>query len=465
MQKSKMVDGAPIVQSKAALSFSPSLRALAYVLTHKNKLLTLTLPGLLMQFLLYHFVYQLPPAASATVLIEMLLFVVRSWLILVIAVYFLRNRDSLAVRQIWIQAFKNIPKVFFCYLIVSVILWVSITVPPGLLLVIFLVWAPVFCAFEIYAPQNDGEDVKNDSLETNNDPDEFRTVLDQPNGYFSYKGAFELGIVRSVQYASRNMGLSFKVLLITIVSSLLPQAIIVAIFNPSGSEVGEFIPALSSYPFEVLGLAWGIAVFCFSLPPEALEEISLVLPADKSFEERCKNLWKWRLKRSNWLYSLLLLSCLWSFPVLLQYEKSHYRIPESVNFDVIAVERKQEGLIIDAEIEDSKHNFRWFKRELFWLMVDGTESKEAVTPSKSEITKKKATVFPIGWATLRDDDDQLISIDKIYDSRGSFKLRLFFPLRDSIPKKGECRLLYGFENSSAQLIWSGYFPYGFGVRR
>ena len=130
---------------------------LVFAFSHKRLLFLLALFPALITMIGEYVLYVSPLAPKQVFLVIVLLMAANAWLIqaVVIACVQIARGDEAHFFDLFTQGLRHLPKVFFSYVCLNLIVFSmaadgsALLILPILPLLMFFVWAPVFCAAEV----------------------------------------------------------------------------------------------------------------------------------------------------------------------------------------------------------------------------------------------------------------------------------------------------------------------------
>lgn len=344
--------------------------------------------------------------------------------------------QEIQLSNVWIRALTHLPKVFLSSFFVFQILMAAFH-PVTLVIVIFLIWAPLFCLGEYYARQQLPEPVDDEEEDI---PAEFLVL-----GQFQFKGMLELGFARSLQFAGYHLRLSMQVLVLLMASNLLPYALIVLCFGDDFPLASIVSRALVVYPCEVFAVGVWAASFFGALSSGAQMEIGV----KPSLDRRTSRL----LRRNPWLefgnkglpFVLLALVSIGAFSVVHDFFQRQSGVPSHVQISVQKALFGEEQFLLELEIEDEQRRFRWLDREKLCIVLPDGEKWNIVKPEKVLASSAQGVKLARGQEYLSD---------------GPLKLQLSFPNSGFLKDGGKFGLGYTRRDASLQILLEESYPKG-----
>lgn len=278
---------------------------------------------------------------------------------------------------------NNLPKVFFSHALFLSLVGVFSSslffpggdfspgsralVASGIVLGFFLVWAPAFVAGEFFS-----KPVEVDDHEDEFDPfEEDDALFRRPNRFqrvFSGMGVIDLGVERSVQFASKHMRLTVEVVILAWCVEVIPAALAAAIFGSSTNLLTIGADSLLSSVFVGFMLCNIGYVFLLTLPREARDELSL--PDRVTAPERGK-----RAIASRALFIGLVLLSIFATIFLWERISGENDFPDALKPAVPAVALTGDTVNLSINLDDKQFSYRWLNLERFRLKIPAPKSE------------------------------------------------------------------------------------------
>ena len=341
-----------------------------------------------------------------------------AWLLLAVtyqALTFLR-RDRLTFSELSLAALSNLPKTFFSYIGLVAVLFLSAVVYPLLVLVVFLIWAPAFCAGESFvAPKEEEEEEEDTDLD-----DEERFFLRREKqeeaarrgpSYFTNKSFLELGFGRSLQFSLKNLSVTAYTMLLIWLANILPVALVGLLPSAWGFPVTAFRIIAASWTHTMAAAAAAFA-FLLLLPKEGKAELQLPREAP---ELKAPSVLRVQGRRA--VVTVLLAAALASTYLVFQRARLEQQWPVQARAAVESTAREGELLKVTVRVTDEEEKFRW---------LDPNEIRVAPVPGGETTPTKPLHERAIAPAEISayGDDDKLIEEENFVPRSGPLKLIL-----------------------------------------
>jgi hypothetical protein len=314
---------------------------------------------------------------------------------------------------------------------------------------IFLLWAPAFVAGENFAkPLPEEPEEEFDPFED----DLPLSKLYAPR-YFSGMGLIDLGIDRSIQFTTRNLGFAIEVLAVLWFIDVIPQALAILLFGKSFSAAAVvFESATSGVLLGVLMLYTGYA-FLFLLPREARQELEM---KDQLLPVKVAVVKPMLVK----VVMVALLGLSFLATVYLGALKGEFSFPGDVGIRLLSQRTEGRSLLLSLELEDNNHRYRWFQANRFGLEVKNEPAAETgaaeVQPKKGGLMellsgeKRAATrVLPAKDLTLFSESGAVLNERYFAPYSGKVRVELVFDVQ-GVDLKGATLIYLPFQNSKEE---------------
>ena len=416
---------------------SPFDWGLNFAISHFPALLQAALiPALIKVFLRYVEYYRPIPPRQAFIVVALDLGT-KAWLLVTIMLLCIAamQGERPAVWHLAQKALLTMPKVLMSCVCLLIVAAAFFLVPWMYLFVLFLVWAPFFCAAEIKAKSFRAEEAEDDAHDLYDEdsprpPARFR--------YFADKPVWDFGIRRSILFTAnrRNLVVTVELALLMLVALTLPVAVVVAFagFHHSFNWIVVESILSSSVNSIVLGIA--AASFLRLLPREAVEELGIDRPAIPQIPA------KRALRLHGKLLPFFLIALLGGLATkaTVDYIIAINSKPPNLVTTVDKVELTEHQIIINLSLQDDRNLFRWLSPLSLKLQVSPSSSsadesvKPAAAASAAEVDPERSEIKA----------EDLLEPQRVmpYRTDGSP-----LPEYNFVPHKGPLRLSVHFENA------------------
>ncbi len=461
---------------------------LTFAWSHKRLLLTLAALPIFIELVTAYMVFSTPLPQNQFFLVKVCSEGANAWLITVVAMACFERIKGMPIRTVDIlrRAFRNLPKVFFSYVLFISLVSISLLLLPILFFVLFFVWAPYFCVGEFYSRVQDKK--KDDEYEEPYDPeyDEPRPVVQSS---FTNKSIWELGFTRSLQFSQKNLSATFQMNVLFWFGMFVPPAVVDLM---STGHTGFFILTVKIVLSSVVGifiLAAAVSAFSLMLSSTAKEEIGITgYPTLGQMGVTRK---PFRIQDRYSLFGILVaMSLIGTFSVLNQL-KNEQLMPETAQVEFEKFERTTNTGQVTIRITDTEDNFRWLVPSLIHLelgqeqaattalstspsmevstvagpSIGGAEhslNKSSGNRESQVAAKKKDTVStpsliaPTRYAVLGSDGVELPR-ERFAPYYEPLKVVLYYNLPDELPEQGGFSLKYVIPYSEHKTIVRGSY--------
>ena len=367
-----------------------------------------------------------------------------SWLITAASMlsFEIAREKPVDIKLLAFSALKNLPKTLLSYLGLLGILLISFYLQPLLLILVFMIWAPVFCIGEVYTfvakPARDPEEEGFFDDEEDNFFTKKTVVQDDEAFLFANKSAFELGFARSLQLGFRNILTTLQAGLILWCANVVPAAL-----------VGFFLPTTLGFFPEAIKIF--LATYCEALSITIIAGAFLLLLSEKSQSElgisNTNTTWHNLNTKpvvsmhKNIVASLLLAGlALTSTAVFFSQLKNTRTVPVELKVEMTKSGMRDNKVYISLRMTDEKSLFRWLEPENFRVNLNNdTNEDNLLIPTATRVVSESSP---------NDEESRLYS-------SGPLLVNLEFELKNTPTEPVIFDLLYYSLFSKPQLIISG----------
>jgi hypothetical protein len=370
-------------------SLAPFDWGLAFALRHIGILFQISLfPSLLKVFLRYVEYFQ-PVTARDVFLINVLDLGAKTWMLVAVMLLCIVSLQGERVNfwSLCRRALLNMPKVAMSAIFLLIIGVTFFLAPWMYIFVLFLLWAPIFCAGEItarsYRSEEEEEDYDDEDLVRPEDRFKPRYVR-----YFADKPIWDLGLTRSMHFAAsrRNFVVTVQLAMLFLISMTLPLTIVVTVAGYYHSFDWVIVESFFSFFLFALSLAITGATFLKLLPHDAAEEIGIsASPPREQIVRRPLHL-------HGRIFPFFLLALLGGLGIkaTLDYIIANTIKPPTLISSLEQIQRTDQQLIFTLHLEDKQNLFRWLGPVSFQLEVTPDEPASDETAAKQAPAEKKA---------------------------------------------------------------------------
>ncbi len=339
------------------------------------------------------------------------------------------------------RSLLHLPKLFFSYAVVLAAVVLLAAFPLFIVAAFFLLWAPLFCAAEIFAPDLPLRE-RSAALEDEEDSED-EVFNREQRGLFGAKEVWNLGFLRSAVLVRDYFTITFYMVIVLWAAHVVPSALVVL----GAGEDYSFRPLLLQVFFSSLTEAFAVAalvgVFLAIVPRSAKKELSFSEVSMKMPLSREGNLSGMPRHLRGVISSLLLLAAVLSTVLIIEDAVAKQMMPAEVEARVVAVSKDAQQLSVSVIIEDEVRRFRWLEFAAFRVSFARAdlppEQAEASHPS-SQDTKRVLSpdrVYPYRPDGTRIAEEVFAPLD------GPLKVELVFALpQEGIQEKGRFTVFY-----------------------
>lgn len=307
------------------------------------------------------------------------------------------------------SAFHQLPKVFFSYVFVLMVVGIALFSVQGMatfsgtasalvmllslpLLVIsaYLVWAPLFCAAEGLAVE-DSKNKIDDDVEL--DEDEIMELVEKRyHQQFVHKMPWELGFSRSVRFTAANVALTYTIILFLAAAHFVPLSLSSLIFAPGLMRgMMEVITITGSNAFVLLVI---IGAFLMLLNKDGKQELKIASYFDPRTFFADNRMPKIVFQGKRQAYILLGLICIASFAVVLQNTYKAQQVPSNLQVSVKAAQVTSGGFFtLTITLADEVQLFQWYRNEGFRLQLGDVQKQEGEEKGSEKIQPLEVVIL------------------------------------------------------------------------
>ncbi len=346
-------------------------------------------------------------------LVEVLSYLLNAWLLMGLTIFTIckLRGEVVTIKHIWLQALKTMPKVGLSYVVLMSFVVLSIQIPPGLLLLVYLVWAPIICALEQCAVE---EDV--DNSERRMDMEPRPRVLDEELEvkltYFQRKSIFDLGLVRSARFAGINFRDSIFYIIIVWAINVIPIGLF-SLFYPVGAGgVSELFILVFVSILEVGVLSGAVLSLVLLMPKDAQAELGFKEPPNlkRLFPDRDKPLF--RLSGSRNKLAIICVIALFCTVLILNSLANQRQYPDTAIAEMKYAQIDGDDFKVAVVIEDLEENFRWFDKNNFLITLASADINSFDSETPKEVM---APLAPYKVKILDSEGQRVFDSDSLLD--------------------------------------------------
>ncbi len=383
---------------------------LAFALRHTAAIFQISLfPALLKVFLRY-VEYFRPLSPRDAFLIIILDLGAKTWLLVTIMLLCIVSMQGIraGIWSIGRRALLSMPKVVMSCVVLLVIVAAFFLAPWMYIFVLFLLWAPIFCAGEITA-KSFRED--SDVDEIFDDEDVVRSeerLKARRIRYFADKPIWDFGFSRSIHFAAnrRNFIVTVQLALLFLVALTLPLAAIVTLAGYYHGFLWVIVESFFSYFAFGLVLAVACATFLKMLPNEAVDEIGIVngFPPGQILSRP--------LKFHGRIFPFFLLALLGGVATkaTIDYIIVNNTKPPTLVAHVENIEVTKQQFVVILQLEDRRNLLRWLSPLSFQLQLISDQT--AAGPEKKELAANAVPDAEIGNSKPQKKEGQLLEPER-----------------------------------------------------
>lgn len=436
---------------------APAVRSLdiGLALARANLSWLLLLPLLPVTFdLLVHYLqYSYPLSLRLLFATSMMHIFSQSVLLLaiVISAHGILNNQRPKVWKVFKKSVIAVPKVFFSYLtLLTVGAFAALFFFPFLLLIVLLIWAPIFSALEQFAIVKKEPAAELDIF----DVEDFIALQKERSEHlFKYKSLFDLGFVRSLFFSRINLDLTFKLAILLWAAQIIPLGVLSVIFGGSLEFSTLALHAAISPFFQTLVGFIAVVALLLRLSPKVLIELEL---NNLRVEEPQKS----RLERRPQVFIFCILISMASLWFVQKSIMDRTSMPEGLDTRLISAEAKEQQLFLKFSILDAKKQLRWFNESRLELELEKAEDAWVVEESEEQeekASKESVMTFQVVDFSVFDSEHQPLDENAFSPAYQALEFELKFESDKKLPPFSRFVLKYRDPNGGARaLLKSSY---------
>jgi len=340
---------------------------LGFAFAHWRALIQIALAPALIKVGLRYFEFFRPLSLRQSFLIAAIDVGTKAWLlasIMLLSILVLQG-SHYRVSTLLQRALFSMPKVLLSSFVLLMVVGAFFLAPWMYLFVLFVVWAPFFCAAEITAKsfREEADDFEYELEEG------FEEALPRMKPrvvrYFADRPIWDLGFARSIQFAAnrRNFIATVQLALLLLLALTLPLATVVAVTGFYHNFGWIIFESFFSYIIHSLVIGIGCATFLRLLPKEIFDEIG-VLPESVTNLKLRK---PFRLHGRIFPFFFLALLGGLATKATIDYIIVNNSKPPSLISALEKVEKTDYQVIVTLRLEDRASLFRWLNPQSFQL--------------------------------------------------------------------------------------------------
>ena len=349
-----------------------------------------------------------------------------------------------------IRALRAMPKVVLSYFaLFALVFFGAIILRPLVLFAILFLWAPFFCAGEVFAPVRANDDDR-ETAEMEIEDGE-RLYLPRPRWFVSLP-PWDLGFARSMMFSVQNFAFTVQFGLLLLVSSVVPLALAILVGGYHLQFFGLAVRVVSAAVCLQCVLFSGAVAFLQLLPKEAADELGITPSEGKPAAVRRDG----SHRRSALAFLLLAgIGSLSSYAVFNWMERQ-FDIPESVTVQSDGVQVINGQVVVRIRLDDAEYRYHWLEPELFRLRIIPEGLAEALPAPVTEQeaaddaarAKAAQTVRPprVLWQPDRvmayDEKDGVIAEGETAPHRGAIRIATHLGVERAFGERGKIELYY-----------------------
>lgn len=416
-----------------------------FVRANALSLLALAVSPALLKVLGAYILAYMPLERRQFILIVLLLCAADAWLLSaagMLSIERLRGLRSSAA-DIASRALHLLPKVLVSYsIVIGLVAFATSLSPLMVLLTVFFFWAPAFVVGEFYA-----KEVARPERDPYSEDEDF-DLLDEEDdqSLFAGKDVWEIGLIRSYQFAIRNMWPTVELIALFWCAHVVPSAFTRLVFGPYQSFASLTLEFTLQSVLIIVVAAISSRVFLSLLPREAKGEMDLPFVAGESSVRRDSTF------NTTVFMGLVALSFLCSWYSLKSADLQK-RMPVNVAVDLMSARKSGDVLTVRVRLIDNIHSFSWLNPKAFNLVLAG-----AANGKEPKIAPDKLIPEKLGEELTTPANAQLYAIESFdetaYDANGkvlrqpylpyfgTLDLELSYRLQPSHPKPDAMAIFY-----------------------
>ena len=369
------------------------------------------------------------------------------------------REKGIDLKVILIDGMRFLPKVLISYAAVVSVVFLAREAPPFMLMVVFFIWAPLFCICEYYSSNNAAQGEKqfeDDDSELEAESDlESESIFDilaakraaWQETFFSNKTLFELGFSRSLQFSMGNISVTMQFAVLLWCASVLPKAIVTLVGGTHAGFGAVLLDTLLSSYIDAFMFAVWAGTFIALLPVTAREEIEVdtSLLADAEAKPFGYNIRLQSRPQAFGFIVFLAACCTVFFVNRFQHSRN---MPEFVKPKLHSAKFIGEQFMVALDMRDPVYNFRWLDTRSFEIEFEKAESADKKEDAKPE-QPSPLRVVPF------DQDGKELPQEFFVPYYGDLRLVMYFKTPDKILEEGKYTLSYAAGES--RKVYSGSY--------
>lgn len=431
--------------------FSPLDWGVVFAHAQRSTLLTFVLLPLLVQTFVVTYCFYLPVQPQHAFLLAVLVVAADALLLSSVTMFAVETIRGIPMspQACIARAMRLLPKVLLSDLLVILSFGIALLIAPiAIILVAFVLWAPAFVVGETYAP------VKKHDVDEDNDlmDDDFleeayyRERVKRALSFFTEKAIWDLGLARSIRFASIHFATSLHISLLFWAARLLPVSLLYMIFKGNESLPVQILQLIGVGVLHVFAAGAWAAVFLALLPEKAKEELSIPPQLDANTDLSRRLQTSFRLPGRRLLNLLLFVAAL--APYIYLQRQNLAGPPAQFELELLSAEKIGEQFVVRVKLEDPSDHLRWFDPHRFNLRYlnftlpaePATEAQQDAARAAQRLSlfdppaepkdlpdekKDRNLLAPLGYQVFRDDGQEITEPD-FTPSYAPLRLSIFF---------------------------------------
>jgi hypothetical protein len=381
-----------IMQKVETFSVKPLDLGLSFAWSCRWLILAIALVTAALESGLSYIILTRPIDARILLLVSIAQSAAKAWVLIFVAGLALiafHTSDLLSdVSELALKAIKVLPKTLISYLFVLFIVASTVVMVytiPLLYFMLFLIWVPIFIAFEAHAVSvvEPKKNIEDDFFEVD-DEEVVEKELKRREKFFQNKLPWELGLARAAQFTLGKKYFTLQIVLLLVFASVVPACVVTLIVGDTLGFVSEFMKIFASNFFEVFFAAAVSMAFVLLLPQRALNELRIAKKeiglVSRSFKGKSP------ISLQDNLWSIIAITCLTTFSAYYLYSKTieQQQVPPSASIVVASVNAEPHSVFITVNLDDPKNYLRWLDAKNFKIKLADAPIVEKTTKENVE---------------------------------------------------------------------------------
>lgn len=420
-------------------------RGFAFASKHLPMLVFFGLVPAIVEIVSAYFIFENPVTSKQVYTMLIAGVSMKAWAIGAVAMFVLEHAAGRypSVVSTSFRAFQYLPKVMLSYgLVVAslAILW------PLLPLLVFLLWAPLYCAIETYATrieEDEDEYIDEEELEAD--------ILSGAKKFpmFANKGLLELGMARSISFGGRNIRVTLLVAVLLWFVNVSPPALVSVIWKDSPLFYPQMVQIILASLADTFVIALAVTVLILRTPGEFRSELEPFSGSD-AVRVLSSTRAATTLGANSYFMALLVFASVGSSWIFYNNLQTTRGWPESAKLEVKTIKVAESAILSTILLSDPERKFRWFNPSGFFIEFGekSSQNKQGDLQTKPYVLKRYK-VF--------DESGTELNADSFSPHTGQLRLEVEFDKPDDAPPSGPYHIGYQSMFGHSWPVYSGTY--------